>query len=278
MFCISNKTGLLVLFLPILAGCARHYHGQGIVLAVRGPEVTISHRAIPGYMPAMAMPFPVAHASDLDQLTPGSRVRFDLRVRNGRARITKVRQEAAPAPDFPLPKLEHVIAIGQRVPDFTLTDERGRPAHLSDSLGRLTAIEFIYTRCPLPDVCPRLSANFALLQKRFGPRIALLSITLDPEYDTPEVLASYGKRWRADPAVWRFLTGTPEAIRRVAGNFGLVYWAEDGAITHSSSTALISPTGILVARIQGSSYTPKQLSDLVAHNAGALSSSEGPNP
>ena len=143
MSCISSKTGLLVFSLAILAGCARHYHGQGIVLGIRGPEVTISHRAIPGYMPAMAMPFAVAHAPDLDRLTPGSRVRFDLKVRNGRARITKVRQEDAPAPDFPVPKPEHVIAVGQRVPDFALIDDRGQPAHLSDSLGRLTAVEFI---------------------------------------------------------------------------------------------------------------------------------------
>ncbi len=251
------------LFLALSTGCAHRYHGQGIVLAIDPATATISHREIPGYMPAMAMPFPVSPNVRTEGLAPGSRVRFDLRVSGHGARITKIIADAGPPPDFPIPKPEHVVAIGVTVPDFSLIDERGRAAHLADSRGRLTAIEFIYTRCPLPDVCPRLSANFALLQRRFGDRIALLSITLDPEHDTPQVLTDYARRWNANPATWRFLTGSPEEIRRVAGNFGLVYWAEDGAITHTVSTALIGPDGALIAKLEGSGYTTRQLTDLV---------------
>jgi protein SCO1/2 len=255
----------LICSLVLLAGCAHRYHATGIVLAVNraAGEVTISHREIPGYMPAMAMPFRVANPADLDPLVPGVRVRFDL-LRN--ARIGKVRIDSGPPPDFPLPQPEHVVAIGDPVPDFTLTDEQGRPTHLSDFRGKLIAIDFIYTRCPLPDVCPRLSANFALLQKTFGTRVVLLSITIDPDHDTPEVLREYAARWRADTTIWHFLTGPPEAIRKVGGNFGLVYFAEEGAITHTSATALVSPDGRLVARIEGSGHTVKQLIDLVGAN------------
>jgi protein SCO1 len=129
--------------------------------------------------------------------------------------------------------------------------------------GRAVAIDFIYTRCPMPDVCPRLSANFARLQKRFGDKVMLLSITLDPEYDTAEVLADYARRWRAE-AGWRFLTGSPKAIQDVAGRFGVIYWPEDGVLTHTSATAVIDRAGRLAALVEGSSYTSQQLLDLVA--------------
>jgi protein SCO1/2 len=250
----------------LLVGCAHHYHATGIVLAVdrAASEVTISHREIPGYMPAMAMPFRASNPVELAPLAPGARVRFDLNVRRSQTRIGRVRIDSGPPPDFPTPKPEHAIAIGDEIPDFSLIDEQGRPAHLSDFRGKLTAIDFIYTRCPLPDVCPRLSANFALLQKTFGPRIVLLSITIDPEHDTPAVLREYATRWHFDSAIWHFLTGPPDAIRNVGGHFGLVYFAEEGAITHTSATALISPAGRLQARLEGSTYTTRQLTDLIS--------------
>lgn len=265
MFCTSSRCVFLSGVL-LLAGCAHRYHASGIVLSVNRPagEVTISHRAIVGYMPAMSMPFRVSHPDDLSLVTPGARVRFDLNVTRAAARITKLRIDAGPAPDFELPKPRHVLATGDPVPDFTLIDEHERSTKLSGFRGRLTAIEFIYTRCPLPDVCPRLSANFALLQRRFGHDVALLSVTIDPEHDTPEILRDYARRWHADPAIWHFLTGDAESIRRLAGEFGLVYFAEEGSITHTSSTALIGPDGRLRGRLEGSSYTTKQLVDLVS--------------
>lgn len=163
-----------------------------------------------------------------------------------------------------MPRLAKAIHVGEVVPDFELIDERGRPARLSDSRGRLSLIEFIYTRCPLPDVCPRLSANFALLQRKFGREVALLSITIDPEHDTPAVLQEYATRWRADTGTWRFLTGDPLEISRVAGMFGLAYFSEEGSITHTAVTAVIGRNGRLVAQLEGSSYTARQLTDLVA--------------
>jgi protein SCO1/2 len=130
-------------------------------------------------------------------------------------------------------------------------------------------VDFIYTRCPLPDVCPRLSANFARLQKRFASLLALLSITLDPEYDTPIVLTEYAQRWRADPSTWLFLTGSAEEIRQTAGRFGVVYWPEEGTLTHTSSTAIIDRAGRLAALVEGSSFTSQQLIDLVQAQLGA---------
>jgi protein SCO1/2 len=249
----------------VFTSCARHYRAQGIVLAVDrdNQTVTISHRAIPGYMDAMAMPFHAEPSEHLDQLSPGSRIEFQLQVSRKSSRVRHIRVQQTGVADVPLPKAEGKIAIGDLVPDFTLTAQDGRAVSLSDFRGQLVAVDFIYTRCPMPDVCPRLSANFARLQKRFAGKIVLLSISLDPEYDTPAVLTDYAHRWRADSETWSFLTGSREDVRRVAGRFGVVYWAEEGAITHTSSTAIVDPDGRLRAVVEGSSFTSQQLIDLV---------------
>jgi protein SCO1/2 len=259
----SNRS--VVFFCIFLCSCARHFHAQGIVLAVDPPGrmLTISHRAIPGYMEAMAMPFHVDAATNLAPLKPGSRIDFDLKVTHSAAVVRHIHSQQAELADVPVPKAEGRIAIGEQMPDFTLTDQNGNAVRLSSFLGQVVAIDFIYTRCPLPDVCPRLSANFARLQKRFAGKIALLSITLDPQHDTPQVLAEYAARWRADFHTWQFLTGSEDDIRKVAGHFGVVFWAEEGAITHTSSTAILDRTGKLAALVEGSSFTSQQLIDLV---------------
>jgi len=91
----------------------------------------------------------------------------------------------------------------------------------------------------------------------------LLSITLDPVYDRPEILAEYARRWQANRETWRFLTGGVEEIAAVAGQFGLIYWPEEGSITHTVATAVVGRDGKLAALIEGSSYRPEQLRDLV---------------
>src|SRR5260370_42127917 len=200
MSCTSSSggTGMLacVSFLLTIS-CARHYHAQGIVLAVdRATQtITISHRAIPGYMEAMAMPFHAEKPDELASLTPGARIEFQLKVNRNASAVRHIRLQQTAVADFPIPKAEGKVAIGAPVPDFSLTDQDGRNVTLSAYRGQLVAVDFIYTRCPLPDVCPRLSANFARLQKRFAGKLALLSITLDPEYDTPAVLTDYAHRW-----------------------------------------------------------------------------------
>ena len=262
-----GRTFGLPLFL-LLTACARHYRVEGIVLKTEGRTMTVSHRPIDGYMPAMTMPFRVAPNEDISKLRPGSRVEFDLKVGKTEsvARHVKARETRL---DVPVAPPANKLAIGDAVPDFSLTDQAGRTVRLKDFAGRVVAVDFIYTRCPLPDVCPRLSANFAYLHKRV-PDVALLSITIDPQYDTPEVLAEYARRYGSDGERWRFLTGSMDQIRQVAGLFGLIYWPEDGSITHTVATGVIGRDGKLAALIAGSSYRPEQLRDLVT----AISSSE----
>jgi protein SCO1/2 len=261
-----SRTAILAcLIFASQLSCARHYRAQGIVLSIdRATQtITISHRAIPGYMEAMAMPFHTEKPQDLSSLTPGLRINFQLKVTSKAATVRNIRIDQTAASDVPVPKAEGKISIGQPVPDFTLTDQDGRALTLSSFQGKPVAVDFIYTRCPLPNVCPMLSANFARLQKRFGGQITLLTITLDPQYDTPQVLTDYAHRWRADASHWHFLTGSLDEIRRVAGRFGVIFWPEEGTLTHTSSTAIIDSTGHLAASVEGSSFTSQQLIDLV---------------
>ena len=228
-------------------------------------RVVVSHRAIPGYMNAMVMPFRVARAAELDGLAPGARVRFDLEVRKRGSLARHMRQQPAELGDVRLPPPAQRLAIGATVPDFALADQSASTVRLSDFRGRVVAIDFIYTRCPLPDVCPRLSATFAALQRRFAARedLVLLSVTIDPQHDTPAVLAGYAKIWKADPASWRFLTGTIAEVEAVAGRFGMVYWPEEGLMTHTSATGIIGRDGRLAAVVEGTTFTAAQLGDLI---------------
>jgi protein SCO1/2 len=232
--------------------------------------MTVSHRPIDGFMPAMTMPFQVKDARELNSLSPGTRVQFILAVSGKSSNARSVRAIVPRIEDLKLPQVKKPH-IGEPAPDFALVNQQNRPVRLSSLRGRIVVIDFIYTRCPLPDVCPRLSANFAYLARRV-PEVALLSITLDPEWDRPEVLAEYARRWQADPAKWHFLTGPAEDVRKVATWFGLLYWPEDGAITHTVSTAVLDRQGRLTALIEGSSFRPGQLVDLVNSMIGAHAS------
>jgi protein SCO1/2 len=243
---------------------ARTYSVDGIVVAVDAASRTIlvSHRAIAHYMPAMLMPFRSEIAADLAPLHPGVRIAFDLAVTKGEAVARNIRKTGEP--DVAIPPPPEKLAIGSALADFQLTDQHGRIVRNTDLRGKVIVIDFIYTRCPLPDVCPRLSANFALLQRQFreqiGDSLLLLSVTVDPEFDTQSVLAEYARRWAAGSS-WHFLTGD---VAKLAASLGEIYWAEEGSIGHNSTTSIIGRDGRLAAQVEGSNYRPDQLVHLVA--------------
>ena len=207
------------------------------------------------------MDFRAAVPRQLENLRPGVRVRFKWRDNSA----FDIR--AVPADESDMPVKAPQPVVGEPAQEFRLTDQVGRTVSLASLRGKVLALNFLYTRCPLPEVCPRLAASFAMLQRKLGAAIGkdlvLLSITIDPEWDTPEVLAAYAKLWRAQPDHWRFLTGSPEAVRKAATAWGLVYWPEDFAITHTSRTAIIGRDGKLAAMIEGTSYRADQLVELV---------------
>ena len=148
-----------------------------------------------------------------------------------------------------------------------MIDQARQRVSLSSLAGKVVVVNFIYTRCALPQFCLRVSNNFGVLQKRFqkelGKDVVLLTITFDPERDTPEALATYASQWKADPKTWHFLTGPVADVRKVCALFGVEYFPDEGLMNHTLRTAVIDRGGTLVASIEGNTYSPEQLGDLV---------------
>ena len=268
-----------ILALLLLPACAAdRYPVTGIILKLDPAHraFTASCAAIPGYMEAMAMPYHVLDEKALAGLQPGMPVEFTLVVEKDRswAEGIKLRPYVNMEPEAlrarRLQLLEEnrpVLSIGQPVADFTLIDQTGQPVTLSRFRGQVVAITFIYTTCPLPDYCFRLSNNFGRLSRRFAAKMArdlvLLSITFDPVHDQPAVLAKYAATWNADPKSWHFLTGTLPEVKEVCRRFGLNFWQEEGLLTHSLHTVVVDRTGALAANFEGNDFTAEQLGDFI---------------
>ncbi len=262
----------LPLLLLLATACADRHETAGLALKVDRDSgtLTVSHDAIPNFMDAMVMPFTVAHPDELNDVRPGDRVAFRINVRKDRTEIDRVRiLSAAPTDSGAIlsPAQPTLAAIGEPLPDFTLTNQHGQPVSLHALRGKVIAVGFIYTRCPLPDYCPRVITNLAALRDRFRDRLdddlVLLTVTFDPKHDTAEQLKAYAARHGADVPGWHFLTGSAEEIARVCAMFGVEYWAEEGLLTHTLQTAVLDREGRLAAAAEGKDFTPRQLGDLV---------------
>jgi protein SCO1 len=256
-----------------LAGCAHRYDAKGVVLRVEPGtrQVTISHEAIGTFMEPMVMPFTVADDVSLTDVGAGDRVAFRLTVRRGQSRIEALRVVSAARVDAGLamsPARSVLLPIGGTAPDFELIDQQGRRVTLAQLRGQVVAVTFIYTRCPLPDYCPRMTANFRALAARFRERLGrdltLLTITFDPKYDSSEVLRRYARDRGADQSGWLFLTGSVPEITKVCDAFGVEFWPEEGLISHSLQSAVLDRDGKLAGTIEGKEYDSRQLGDLVA--------------
>ena len=284
---LASRLLLFAVAVTLFASCVwagPPYEVKGIVLKVDKTHRTllVSCQSVPGYMDAMVMPFSVHKSKELEGIVPGAAIVFtliaderaayaeDIRVHEfetleqdplGARRLKLLDTIVAPAAQTPL------INVGQHVPDFALLDQNSQPVTLSQFSGKVVAITFMYTRCPLPNFCFRLSNNFGRLQKRFTGRIGsdlvLLSVTFDPQHDTSEVLAKYGDIWKADPKGWRLLTGPQPDIEKLCHEFGMNFWPDEGIMAHSLHTVVLDRSGNLVANLEGNEFTADQLGDLV---------------
>jgi protein SCO1/2 len=255
---------------------------SGLVLRIDQPRRTavISCKTIPGYMEAMTMSLSVPDASDWAALKPGTMVDFVLTVDGSSAHASSVHPhvyqglEPDPAAAHRLRLLANgtrtsanPVSVGAAVPDFVLTGQDGRTVQLSRLRGKIVALNFVYTRCALPNFCVRSTNNFGTLQTRFRKQLkkqlVLLTVTFDPVHDSPEALRDYAQKWKADPRAWHFLTGSEAAIRRVCDLFREDYFPDEGLMDHSLHTVIIDRQGRLVANLEGNEFTAQQLGDLV---------------
>jgi protein SCO1/2 len=273
----------VLLLLAVPPAWAQQYLVTGMVLTVDRSRntFTASIREIPGFMAAMTMPIEVRQPKDLDGLAPGAAVEFTLVVGKKTSHAERIRivryqsTQADPLAASRLKQLNRIVsgsaadkalAVGDVVPDFRLIDQKRRPVAFADMRGKVVAINFIYTRCALPNFCLRIANNFGVLQKRFkrmlGRDLVLLTVTFDPVHDTPEALAQYGDQFKADSVNWRFLTGPVPDVQRVCQLFGVDAFLDEGLMDHNLHTALIDRQGRLIANIEGNQFTASQLGDL----------------
>ena len=264
--------GFAVLLAVGAFGCATTYEGRGLVLRAdpASSTLTVSHDPIIGYMGAMVMPFTVRDGHALRDVRPGDVIEFRLRPKDSGTEIDRIRHLSAAGTDGGLtqtPAVAALVKTGERVPDFTLTDQHGATVTLSGLRGSVVVITFIYSRCPLPDYCPRMVANLAEVKNRYRDRLGrdltLLTVTFDPKYDTPEVLNAFAARYGGNAPGWHFLSGSPEAIAAVCASFGIEYWPDQGLITHTLQTAVIDREGRLRASVEGRGFSGRQIADLV---------------
>jgi protein SCO1/2 len=255
----------------------RHYEARAIVRALPPDHKTIDleHEDIPGFMPSMRMPFEVRDEKEIADLKLDDAIAFRLNVTQLDSWIDHVRKidsgelhlprRAPTSPSQSETAASERLHEGDPMSDFTLTDQDGKPVTLETFRGHPFVVTFIFTRCPLPNFCPRMSQNFAELQKAIqtssGPLAStrLLSISFDPEHDTPEVLREYARHDGADFATWTFATGTTAEIRRLTKTFSVLVQPESGTISHSLATALIDRDGKIAKIWRGNSWTPAEV-------------------
>jgi protein SCO1 len=271
----------LLLMVPLI-GCSKppagkRYELEGRVVAVdRGNhQLTVAHQDIPGLMKGMTMPFTVSKSSDwiFQTIAPGDNIHATL-VLSDHAELQDVsftRPAAASGGTSAL----HIPQPGDDVPDFTLINQNGKTIHFHQFRGKPLLLTFIYTRCPLPDYCLRMSNNFGQvmqqLQKnsRAFSEAQLLSISIDPQNDKPAVLRNYGAHYvgRVDSNFthWEFATGSPQQVRQAADFFGLVYDQQNGQIVHALRTVLIGKDGKVVKVYSGNDWKPDEVgADFIA--------------
>lgn len=260
---------------------AKRYHLVGKVVEVdaRGSSVVVDHQAIPGFMDAMTMAYPVRDPRILSPLGVGDEITADVVVASDGAYLDNiVVTKKATGSQSPPPSTQHEPVPGEKVPDFALTNQDGKTIHLSSFEGHVLLVTFVYTRCPFPTFCPLVSHNFAEVyaETRQNPELAskvrLLTISFDPEHDTPKVLRAYGGSFRevagANPFDrWEFAVPSQADLKKIGDYFGLFFTPNGGQIVHSLSTTVISPEGTVYKWYEDNQWTPK---DLVRDASAAL--------
>lgn len=252
---------------------ARRYPLRGQVLAVdrEQQQLTVRHDDIPGLMPGMTMSFPVATPDLLEGREPGELIVATLEVSDSLGRLTTVaRTGMAPLPedDTALTMATGLLDVGDEVPDTAFIDQADRRRSLAEWRGYHTLITFIYTSCPLPNFCPLMDQNFATIQGAVAEddllrgKVRLISISFDPDHDTPAILAAHAARRRADPGVWTFLTGDRVTVDRFAARLGVGVirdQADPSTIQHNLRTVLVGPDLRIRDIYSGNGWTPGEV-------------------
>jgi protein SCO1 len=247
---------------------------KGVVIEVMPLEksVRIKHEEVPDYMPAMTMPFDVRDTNELAGLEAGDPVTFRLLVTDTEGWIDRI-QKTGPKTNTPpttgpfrLVREVELLNEGDVLPEYHFVNQFGKKISTKDFQGQALAIEFLFTRCPLPNFCPFLANNFGAAQKQLlalpnaPTNWQLLTISFDPEFDTPAVLKNYAEGHGYDPKHWTFATGAQIDITAIGDQFGLlVARDENGGFSHNLRAVVMDGAGRVRKVFVGNEWKPEEL-------------------
>lgn len=274
------RTAFLIVLALVAAACSRptsgerkQYSLEGQILSVQDDhkQAVIRHEEIPNFMSAMTMPYPVLDAKEYEGLAPGDLITAELVVEPTRAYLQKVKRVGnAPLESAAPPAAAsgfELIKMGAPVPNQTFVNQDGQSVSLESLRGEAVIVTFIYTNCPMPNFCPLMDQNFAKMQAKLKEnnnllKTHLLSVSFDPQIDTPAVMKAHAQKLGADPRLWSFVTGDRDEIDKWANGFGVSIsraMNDPRDITHNLRTALIDRQGNLVQIYPGNEWTPEQI-------------------
>jgi protein SCO1/2 len=253
----------------------RIFDTRGVVRSVpeSGVTLVVRHEEIPNYMPKMTMELNVRDTNELAGLERDDEITFQLVATADTHWIQNIKRVGKAAPtDTPTPPgftLTKELEPGDSLPDYELIAEDGRTIRFSDFRGRAVAFTFIFSRCPLPDYCPRMGNNFAAARDLILTNTAastnwqFLSISFDPEYDTPAALRSYARSYRHENADrWLFAAASLQVLGTLAPELDLMFAREEGgSISHNLRTVVIDPQGRIHRQFDGNQWTPAELAE-----------------
>lgn len=245
-------------------------HGEIVAVSLPRKTLTVAHEEIPGFMPAMTMEY-AASDGDLANARPGQKIKAQLVEDHGTFRLEDIwpddRVSTSTIATAENELRQDTITrgrgayreIGENMPNFALYDQDGRVVQAARFRGRQIMLNFIYTRCPVATMCPAATLRMMDVQKQARAAgvkdLQLVSISLDPNYDTPGVLREYAKVRGIDTGNFSFLTGPEPAIRDLLTQFGVIAEFKDGLLKHSLATLLIDEQGRIIHRADGSEWT-----------------------
>lgn len=248
---------------------------KGVVVGLEpdGRTARIKHEEIPGYMGAMTMPLSVRDTNELSGLAEGDAISFRMLVTDDDGWIDQVKKLASAAPVNEPPsgirfyRDVEPLALGDLLPEYYFTNQFGKVISTADFKGRALAITFIFTRCPFPTFCPRMTAGFVQTQNRLKAMTNaptnwhLLSLSIDPAFDTPATLKAYGVNHGYDPERWTLATGSLTDISAIGEHFELRFWADTpgGLPNHNLRTVVIDAAGHVRTNFIGNSWTAEEL-------------------
>lgn len=269
--------GVLILASSVQANdsTTKFYSVIGVVekVAPDHQTATIRHQNIPGYMMGMTMDFPVRDTNELNGIVPGDKITFALTVTTNNDWIENIQRigETAPVETnamSALPTVPRELGVGDALPDGSLVAEDGQPILFSDFQGKALAFTFFFTRCPLPNYCPLMNRNFSAARDMISSTTnaptnwEFLSISFDPENDTPQVLATFGGYYRGDnTSHWLFAAMGTNTLATLAPALDLMVVRQGTSISHNLRTVVLDTQGRIYRQFDGNQWTPQQLAE-----------------